>query len=197
MTYVPREYWEERATAQGPSFVGPGGHEKEARVQADLFRRTIEGALAGRSFNVILDFGCGSGRLTDTIAMFGFLCWAMDISKVALEQARTITVARNIEFYHLAEDQIPLLSDSVDLVVAVTVFQHIVADDAWELWTDELRRVLRPTGSVLIIDEAHHEDAIWDDHVRSRPPYELARALDRGIVTLPSLTDHWAGMLVP
>ena len=118
------------------------------------------------------------------------------IIAIAAEELVVVIASEQLIIIRVTTKRVSAIA-TVDLIVAVTVFQHIVADADWQLWMDELRRVLRPTGSALVIDEAHREDAVWDEHVRSRPPHEFARALNRGIVILPSLTDHWAGMLVP
>ena len=76
--YEPREYWEQRAIRQGPSYVGPGGRVEKTIDQAGQFQEVIDRVLAGKKFNHILDFGCGVGRFVDN----DWELWVSEINRV-------------------------------------------------------------------------------------------------------------------
>ena len=197
MSYEPREYWENRVVAQGPSYVGPGGNVEKTIAQAGRFQRSIDEALTGKSFNHILDFGCGVGRFVDVLAKHADHVTAVDLSATAIELAGDIITAKNIHLIHLSEDSIPLLDDSVDLVVAVTVFQHIVDDDDWALWTSEINRVLNPTGALLVIDGRDKPRSTpLHPHVRTRIPDVFGQVFSRSTVELPTPDHHWMGFII-
>jgi ubiquinone/menaquinone biosynthesis C-methylase UbiE len=99
-------------------------------------------------------------------------------------------------FSYLEGESLPMRSASADLIAAVTVFQHIVLDADWELWTAELRRVLKPDGRVIVIDALHTTEPTAD-HVRTRPPEAFADALGRSVTVGEMVVEHWAGVLEP
>jgi SAM-dependent methyltransferase len=77
--------------------------------------------------------------------------------------------------------KLPLADDSIDLVVAFDLLEHLEDDDAA---VREVHRVLRPTGTYLIAVPADprlwsaHDEAV--DHVRRYTRAELLALLDRG-----------------
>ena len=96
----------------------------------------------------ILDFGCGCGRVTRYWADFGGSVAGSDVNREAIEWCR-----ENLGFASfLHNDLAPGLDAgdaSFDLVYALSVFTHLT-DDLQLAWRDELHRVLRPGGRLLI-----------------------------------------------
>jgi SAM-dependent methyltransferase len=102
------------------------------------------------SFDRILDFGCGCGRTLLWLAP-----WAerteldgTDIDRDAISWCRG-----SIRFARFAmNDPLPPLpypEKSFDLVYLISVFTHLT-EDLQLLWLEELRRVSRPGGYVLV-----------------------------------------------
>jgi ubiquinone/menaquinone biosynthesis C-methylase UbiE len=199
MMYRPRKYWDQRARRQGTHYVGPGGRKALSLRQADRFRDYLQSVTPKHTVDTVLDFGCGPGRLATVIAEMGENYIGVDLSRPAIREARELYPRAKhprMTFTYLEGDALPLRSESVCLVAAVTVFQHIVADADWELWTAEIRRVLRPDGEVIVIDALHTIEPTAD-HVRTRPPEAFAGALGRSITSSQQIVEHWAGVLVP
>jgi SAM-dependent methyltransferase len=96
----------------------------------------------------VLDFGCGCGRVTRYFRDFDGEIAGSDLSHDAIEWCRD-----NLAFGSFVTNGIapPLVYDdeSFDLVYALSVFTHLT-DDLQLAWRDELRRVLRPGGQLLI-----------------------------------------------
>lgn len=98
-----------------------------------------------------LDLGCGEGDFTATLARAGADALGVDVAEAALARARTRHP--DLEFRLVpVEGPLPIDDDSIDLVWASEVIEHI-ADTA--RWLSEVRRVLRPGGRVLLTTPNH------------------------------------------
>ena len=96
----------------------------------------------------ILDFGCGCGRVTRYWADFSGSVAGSDVSRKAIDWCR-----ENLGFASFLHNGLaPGLEtddDSFDLIYALSVFTHLT-DGLQLAWRDELHRVLRPGGRLLI-----------------------------------------------
>ena len=192
MTYRPRDYWTRRASAAGENYVGPGNRADRTAEQKEEFEKALSWPILSRRSSQLLDFGCGSGRFSSFLASSSKAYLGVDISPVGIEQARE----RNpkLDFLYLPHDRIPLADGVVDTVVAITVFQHIVAATDFDLWTSEVRRVLAPKGRVYLIEQKVYEDREPDEHVLPRTPDKFEAALGLKLLKLENLPEHWIGV---
>ena len=96
----------------------------------------------------VLDFGCGCGRVTRWWGDFPGKVAGSDVSRPAIEWCRVNLPFARFEPNALAP---PLVfeDESFDLVYALSVFTHLTAE-LQLAWRDELRRVLRPGGLLLV-----------------------------------------------
>ena len=96
-----------------------------------------------------LDLGCGDGRLSTELDAAELT--AADVSPVALERARArLPGARIVE---LAPDaQLPFDDGAFDLVLCAETIEHV--RDV-QLLLSEIRRVLRPGGTLALTTPAH------------------------------------------
>ena len=96
----------------------------------------------------VLDFGCGCGRVTRWWSGFHGEISGSDVSRPAIEWCRA-----NLPFARFEQNALapPLDFDdaSFDLVYALSVFTHLTAD-LQLAWRDEMLRVLRPAGLLLL-----------------------------------------------
>jgi SAM-dependent methyltransferase len=96
----------------------------------------------------VLDFGCGCGRVTRYWADHRGVVAGSDVSAEAIGWCR-----RNLPFGRFETNGLapPLAFEdaSFDLVYALSVFTHLTAD-LQIAWRDELQRVLRPGGRLLL-----------------------------------------------
>lgn len=114
----------------------------------------------------VLDFGCGCGRVTRWFHDFDGEVAGSDLSADAIEWCRD-----NLEFGSFVTNTLepPLVFDdeSFDLVYALSVFTHLT-DELQLAWRDELRRVLRPGGTLLITTHGRSYVPRLDDDERAR-----------------------------
>lgn len=96
---------------------------------------------------VVLDIGCGNGALLRELSPMIEKGTGIDASNGIIEIAKAST-ANNLKFEIISGPQIPLEDKSVDLVVSLLSFRYL----DWDPLMDEIKRVLRPGGKILIID---------------------------------------------
>jgi len=96
----------------------------------------------------VLDFGCGCGRVTRYWAGFAGSIAGSDLDAEAIDWC-----SANLPFARFEQNWLapPLAFDdaSFDLVYALSVFTHLTAE-LQLAWRDEMRRVLRPDGYLLV-----------------------------------------------
>jgi ubiquinone/menaquinone biosynthesis C-methylase UbiE len=138
-------------------------------------RRVVRAALALRAGDRVLDVGVGPGLLAAEMAAevgpTGRIC-GIDVSDSMLAIASTrveVPDGPRIELEQASATRIPYPAESFDVVVSTQVFEYL-EDVAGAL--DEVRRVLRPAGRVVLLDTD------WDSIVwRSSDDARMERVL--------------------
>ena len=113
----------------------------------------------------ILDFGCGCGRVTRWFHAFDGELAGSDLSRDAVEWCRANLRGR-FEVNGIAPP-LAFEDETFDLVYALSVFTHLTAD-LQLAWRDEVRRVLRPGGRLLLTTHGHSYVPRLDSDERAR-----------------------------
>jgi ubiquinone/menaquinone biosynthesis C-methylase UbiE len=140
--------------------------------------------------DAVLDVGCGAGELTAALLHAGTEPIGVDVAREALRRARERVPGADLRLWAPGEP-LPLADASVDVVWAGEVVEH-VADVA--PWLSELRRVLRPGGTLLLTTPHHGPGTLLSlalsrrrfaehfeprsDHLRFYSPRTLRALLD-------------------
>jgi SAM-dependent methyltransferase len=148
-------FWDARAREDAFYFVDNTGTYRDPdreRFWAEG-RRGLEAILSAvdaavRPGDVVLDIGCGIGRLTRVLAEQAAHVHAIDVSAEMLGQAREHNAhLTNVTWHHGDGATLhPLEDASVDAVVSHVVFQHIPDPQVTLGYVREMGRVLRPGG---------------------------------------------------
>jgi 2-polyprenyl-6-hydroxyphenyl methylase/3-demethylubiquinone-9 3-methyltransferase len=101
------------------------------------------GPLAGRR---VLDLGCGKGRFARALARRGARVVGLDLSAAMLAEADDLDRVR------ASARRLPFGSANFDGVIAIEVFEHLASASIDEVCR-EVRRVLRPGGTFVIVDK--------------------------------------------
>jgi SAM-dependent methyltransferase len=99
----------------------------------------------------VLDLGCGAGEFSAALGAAGATPIAVDVSAEALRRAGERVPGLDTRLWPAGEP-LPLEDGSVDAVWAGEVIEHVV-DVA--PWLSEVRRVLRPRGTLLLTTPDH------------------------------------------
>jgi len=138
-------------------FVGRAMNTGHAKV-----RRWGLGYVSGGACAVILDVGCGGGgALRDMASVFpGAQLHGIDYSRdmvlLARKVNKSLVEAGRVQIIHGSVSSLPFPDNSFDLVTGF---------EAYYFWPDlvhdlrEIRRVLRPGGSLLLVNEVYEHDS--------------------------------------
>ncbi len=101
--------------------------------------------------DTVLDLGCGAGEFSVALAAAGAQPIAVDVAAEALRRASVHAPELDARVWRAGEP-LPVDDNAVDVVWAGEVIEHVV-DVA--PWLSEVRRVLRPRGTLLLTTPHH------------------------------------------
>jgi ubiquinone/menaquinone biosynthesis C-methylase UbiE len=107
----------------------------------------------------VLDIACGSGYGTKLIAQNAKKVYGIDIDQETVNYAKENYRAKNIIYKVGSATDIPLGDNSVDVVVSFETIEHI---DDYEKYLQEIKRILRP-GGVLVLSTPNDDEYIEDN----------------------------------
>jgi SAM-dependent methyltransferase len=161
--YVPDRYWEERARR----FAGEGAGLAAvcAYGMPEFYNRVIdfEQRLALAPWlNVapgtrVLDVGCGVGRWSRLLAARGATVTGVDISPTMIDEARRRALQEGVaercrfEVSNVSELKV---EGEFDLVLGVTVLQHILDPEALRAALVTMRSRVAPQGDIVLLEAA-------------------------------------------
>jgi SAM-dependent methyltransferase len=122
------------------------GRFKRVLEADDARLRAVVDSLGPLSGCRILDLGCGKGRFATALCQRGASVVGLDVSAAMLDQAT------GIERVRASARRLPFVPASFDGVIAVEVFEHL-ARQSLDAVCGEVRRVLRPGGTLVIVDK--------------------------------------------
>jgi SAM-dependent methyltransferase len=146
-----------------------------------------------------LDLGCGIGRLAPAFVEHGFRYTGVEVSPVAIEQARVACPSEAAEFV-VASFVTYQDSRRFDLIVASYVLVHIVKDEEWVAALRNVASWLRDDGYFVLIDDVPVVAAPERNlpHFVSRTVGQYQEALARcGLRFVDSWRDGDRGGLAP
>jgi len=158
-TETMRRDWDERAKKNAyhyiaswrkewdlNSFLSSGAEDYQRFVLPVLERCKI--ALSGK---VMVELGCGAGRMTPNFALHYEHVIALDLSAEMLERAHQVHSGhRNILWLRASgADLACLASESADFVFSYLVLQHLPNEELVFAYVREILRILKPGGAFL------------------------------------------------
>jgi 2-polyprenyl-3-methyl-5-hydroxy-6-metoxy-1,4-benzoquinol methylase len=99
----------------------------------------------------VLDIGCAAGEFSEALLAAGAQPIAVDVAREALRRAAARVPGLDARLWP-AGQPLPVDDNAVDIVWAGEVIEHVV-DVA--PWLSEVRRVLRPRGTLLLTTPHH------------------------------------------
>lgn len=148
--------WAERAKLPGlASVLDPADPTGAKNALIDRVQRAALGCIDRSAGRRILDFGCGTGRLTPWLRERGADVLGVDASPEMVDAARTrIPTAR---FEVLQSGHVPADDGAFDTVLSVGVLLYFVTEASQlETISRELARVLAPNGQLVAIEQVQY-----------------------------------------
>jgi SAM-dependent methyltransferase len=192
-------FWDARAREDAFYFVDNSGTYRDADVarfwaagERDLDALLAAAGAAVQPDDVVLDIGCGVGRLTRVLAGRAAHVHAIDVSAQMLDQAREHNAhLTNVTWHHGDGTTLhPVEDDSIDAVVSHLVFQHIPDPEITLGYVRETGRVLKPGGWAVV--------QVSNDPELHRPTIGLRDRLKAALGRAPKGQDEpqWLGSAV-
>jgi SAM-dependent methyltransferase len=161
--YVPHRYWEDRArrfAAEGAGLAAvcaygmPGYYNRAIDLEQRL---ALAPWLRVRSGCRVLDLGCGVGRWSRLVAARGAMVTGVDISPTMIGEARRRAhsdgVADRCRF-EVGDISALDLQGEFDLVLGVTVLQHVLDPKALRMALMRVRSRIAPGGRLVLLEAA-------------------------------------------
>lgn len=164
-----KQLWEGLATKNSRYYInsdnGKNITEEQFRESGkQAYKLFISDDKLIRSKENILDFGCGTGRLTEFMAGDFKKVYGVDISPTMIAQGRNrLKNLKNVEFLETDGNSILLPDRSVNFVFSYLVFQHIKSRKMVENTFKEIFRVLNKKGvfKVLLRSDKQSDMNCW------------------------------------
>jgi ubiquinone/menaquinone biosynthesis C-methylase UbiE/DNA-binding transcriptional ArsR family regulator len=139
-------------------------HVNEADVEAAMLQLLGQG-----KFNTIVDLGTGTGRVLELLSSRATHLYGLDMSREMLAIARSNLEKQNLRHAQVRQSDIyalPFADGSADLI---TIHQVLHFLDEPQRALLEARRILSPTGKLLIVDFAPHDlEELRAEHAHRR-----------------------------
>lgn len=148
MTTSDRQYWEERAVKHGRlacGYLDPRHQVYEQPLRWAAFARMSPIKPGER----VLDIGCGVGTWSVRMAEQGAQVLGVDISAAMIDMAEPHA---GVEYRVAAAHELDCPDGYFDLVVSVTVLQHITDPEELKRALRNLRRMLKDSGRFFVLE---------------------------------------------
>ncbi len=161
--YVPDLYWEDRARrfaseGAGLAAVCAYGMPEIYNRAIDLEQRlALEPWLRVSPGMRVLDIGCGVGRWSRLLASRGALVTGVDISPTMIAQARRRAVNQGVGArcdFEIGDITTLEVKGEFDLVLGVTVLQHILDPVALRSALRRVATLVTPAGRIVLLEAA-------------------------------------------
>lgn len=132
----------------------------------------------------IADIGCGNGRVSELCDARGILYTGSDISVGLLTQARNAHPQHT--FMLSTMEHLPFADNSFDHLILVASFHHIPSSTKRIAVLNELKRIVRPGGTIMMTNWNLYQFKYWRLHVDGFARWLFAKEdSDMGDVRVP------------
>jgi ubiquinone/menaquinone biosynthesis C-methylase UbiE len=165
--YTPTLYWEDRArrfAAEGHglaavcSYGMPEFYNRAIQLEQRLALRSWLSVAPGCR---VLDIGCGVGRWSRLLASRGAKVTGIDLSPTMIEEAERRAVQAGVAercMFHVQDVSDLEVGAEFDVVLAVTVLQHILDPERLRAALTAMSHRLAPGGRIVLLEAAPDQD---------------------------------------
>lgn len=130
-----------------------------------------------RDSGFVLDFGCGSGNISNTLSLIGCSSIGIDISEKLLGLATEVNFSETSLFVRYDGTTIPLAENSAGGAVTYVVLGHIIDQSILESLLRQIYSVLSVGGVFVCIEQTRKKTILTDSGYkiqRTKRDYRLA-----------------------
>jgi len=139
-------------------------------------------SLGLRSGHLVIDVGCGSGRLAQQLSSDNSIRYVgTDVVPQLLEAARTAAGRNDWEFHLVEDNRIPCPDNAADFVTFFSVLTHTTHIESFK-YLQEAARCLKPRGRVIVSFLEFRIACHWETFLislRLQPTGHLIQFVDR------------------
>lgn len=154
---LQKELWRERASLKEMrSTMDPADTKGLKNKYIDLTHKTcLEREINFSAKDRVLDFGCGTGRLSSWLGDFKIgEVVGIDLSPEMIDSAKKrYPASENIKFLIYNGSKIPFPDNYFDKIFSTWVLQHIVDEGQFKEIIRGLNRVLKKDGQIIFIEQ--------------------------------------------
>jgi SAM-dependent methyltransferase len=168
------EFWDARSRGYSIST------RKELEDETSVLRNIMRNQMGINKRLKVVDMGTGAGLAAITMARLGHDVTAVDASEKMLEEARQNALLAKVDINFVLGDvsSPPLLKHSFDLVVAKSIVWTLLDPmTAYSAWIS----LLKPGGSILIIDGNWYLDEFDEDFRKRRNYIDMKYGVDNNL----------------
>ena len=145
--------WDQRVTSlQSGAIAVDGSATEETLVSNGQWTAAqVKAALDITQADIVLELGCGIGRIGKELAVDCKHWIGADISENMINGAQQrLQSLNNVSFHTLPSNNLSVLEDaSIDKAYSIAVFCHLDKEDLFN-YLRELRRVVKPGGTIFV-----------------------------------------------
>lgn len=130
------------------AFAGKG-LDFYTEVKADYLRNIVQTELPEVDRPRLLDVGCGHGLIHPHFDEFGYEVVGVEVAAEVLPLAREANP--EVDYHSYDGVTLPFEDNSFDVVLAICVMHHVLPA-RWPEFSNEMQRVLRPGGIVVVFE---------------------------------------------
>jgi SAM-dependent methyltransferase len=142
---------------------------------------------------IALDYGCGTGDFSKLLSKYFDKVIATDISNKVMDKAKLQNKNINIEYCELGNN---IFEYQYDLILSITVLQHIVDNDKLFELIGKLKSSLSNHG-IIIVFESFSKDVASSDYQILRKMEDLVSKFQDAGLTMQSFFDFYHPSSMP
>ncbi len=147
------DFWEKRLMEIGHTgWADQSIYVFDQKVRLKVIKKLIN---LVENKQTVLDFGCGVGDFSIMLAKSFKKVFAFDPIKPAIEKARSRNIYKNIVYFDSLENLVEgLRNETLDLIITVTVLDHILSVDELKNIIAMFATWLKPGGYLISLEYA-------------------------------------------
>jgi len=186
--------WQERVLESPEDFlrpvIDPADYQGRKNEFLDyLHRSMLTKYLSLLGNEVVLDFGCGTGRFTRWLSKRTSFVVGIDIIKEMIDMARKMTRAKNVSFAIYDGVELPFRKESFDCIISAWVLQHVLSEEDLTKISKSLLRCLKRKGRIILMEQVGHGRRTPEDYISAfeRNSFDCGCVVDIPIRKSPSV----------